>query len=227
MNDHFSVIIVAGGAGERFGSSIAKQFLHLDGRPIFIFTIQRFIEVYPTIEVVLVVPKDDMDSVKTQLQQFDLEKVQVTSGGKTRFHSVKNGLKVLNRYTTIVGIHDAVRPLVNKKVIKDCFEFAKKNQTAIPVIPLQDSIRKVYGKSSEAVNREEYKIVQTPQCFQTEILLSAFKQQYQEDFTDDASVVERNGNEIHLIEGNAENIKITTKQDLVVIQHLLEKESLR
>ena len=209
------VVITAGGSGLRMGSSTPKQFLEIGGKPLLSHTIDIFQKALPKINIVLVLPSDKLGYTEEQSTAFSTAKnCKVVSGGKTRFESVKNGLNAINDSTALIAVHDGVRPLISNKLIHRVFEGAAKNGNAIPVIPVQESLRKVTDETSIIVDRQAYKIVQTPQCFKAEQLLPAFEAGYDESFTDEASVVEKAGHPIHLVEGDSINIKITTPADL-------------
>lgn len=213
-------IVVAGGKGLRMGSDIPKQFLPLNGRPVLMQTLEKFYTADPQMQLILVLPKNQIQYWKTlcEKHQFTL-KHQIAEGGITRFHSVNSGLSLVER-NSIVGIHDAVRPLVSIKTIQNTFDTAKKQGNAIPVVPIHDSVRMVAGDSNKHVDRSAYFIVQTPQVFLSNVILDAFKQEYNELFTDDASVAEAAGNKIHLTEGNFENIKLTRPIDFSIAEVL-------
>ena len=214
------IVIVAGGSGRRMDSATPKQFLELHGLPILMHTVKKFHQSIAEGKIILALSLKEQSTWKylCEKHQFDIPH-QIVNGGESRFHSVQNALqKVCEK--SIVSIHDGVRPLVNKTVIKNCLHFAEKFGAAIPVLPIQDSIRKVLDKGSQIEDRRQFVMVQTPQCFQSEIILKAYQQQYHISFTDDASVVEQLGQKIYLVEGNKENIKITTKEDLKIAQAL-------
>jgi 2-C-methyl-D-erythritol 4-phosphate cytidylyltransferase len=214
------VIVVAGGVGKRMGSTIPKQFLRLNDEIILMRTIRLFYEYDPSIHFVVTLPSSEM---KTWEEICKNEKFQIphtlTEGGNTRFHSVKNALKKIEG-NSLVAVQDAVRPLVSKDTIKKTFHEAASKDNAIPVADINDSIRYLRDNHNRTVDRNDYKIVQTPQVFESNLLLEAYKTDYQETFTDDASVVENYGAHIHIIKGNPENIKITTKKDLAVAEVL-------
>jgi 2-C-methyl-D-erythritol 4-phosphate cytidylyltransferase len=210
------VIIVAAGIGKRMGADKPKQFLPLKGKTILQHTLESFHCFDPTFKYIVVLHKDYIDFWKSHLQ---IKKIniaqQLVVGGKERFFSVKNALALI-KSPSIVAIHDSVRPFVSKKTLKNCFDTVKKYGNAVPVVSVNDSIRYVNGEDSKSLNREHYKIVQTPQCFMSDILIKAYEQAYRPDFTDDASVVESMGIKINLVEGNTENIKITKAEDLLL-----------
>lgn len=217
-----AVIIVAGGSGKRFGSEIPKQFLELNGKPVILHTIEAFYNFDTEIEIILVLPEIHFDYWQQLKKQHDFSiPHKVVGGGAERFHSVKNGLMAIET-NGIVGIHDAVRPMVSAETLISCYAAAREFGNAIPVVAPADSIRKLTTESSKQVNRNEYRLVQTPQCFKTENILKAFEQEYSVSFTDDASVAEAAGQEIYLVEGNRENIKITTPQDLIIAEAFLK-----
>jgi 2-C-methyl-D-erythritol 4-phosphate cytidylyltransferase len=215
------VIIVAGGSGTRMNSDVPKQFIELQGKPVLMHTIQKFAQVIPNIKIILVLAPSYNELWKKLCEQYKFNvPYQLTEGGTTRFHSVKNGLHLVPE-NSIVGIHDAARPLVSKQTILNAFETAVIKGNACPAIPLNESVREVHNGSNKAVDRTNYLLIQTPQCFQSNLIKKAFLQDYQVAFTDDASVLEAIGEKINLIEGNRENIKITTPQDLVIANALM------
>jgi len=218
------VIIVAGGSGSRMGSEIPKQFLELCGKPVLMHTIGVFFDFDPECEMILVLPaaqQEIWDDLCLK-HSFSLPH-QIVSGGETRFHSVLNGLKLIND-EGIVFIHDGVRPLVSHQTIERCNHMAKKNGNAIPVLSINESLRKQKGLQSVSVDRTLYLSVQTPQTFRSEVILKSYLQPYQPNFTDDASVVEKAGFPIFMVEGNRENIKITTPTDLIVAEAFLQEK---
>ena len=214
------VIIVAGGKGLRMGSSTPKQFIELRGKPIISHTIEAFTSVYPDLAVIVVIPEPHKREWDRILSEFHTNaSISTVFGGETRFQSVYNGLKTIDD-SDLVAVHDAVRPFPGEQVIRNTFDRAQKSGSAISVVPSKDSLRKygVEGKSI-AVPRSEFALVQTPQVFQFEILKEAYKQKEISNFTDDASVVEAAGYDIHLEEGSYRNIKITTPEDLILAGH--------
>ena len=220
---HKYAIIVAGGKGERMGASTPKQFLELAGKPILMHTLEKFKQTIPTIEIILALPENQIDFWEGLFNKYEMPKVshQIVTGGKTRFHSVQNALQLIKE-KSIVAIHDGVRPLVSADCIQTCFDEAEKRGNAIPVIDVVDSLRKVHKEENEAVPRSCYKIVQTPQCFDSKLILKAYEQEFDNSFTDDASVVEKLGERINLVEGNRENIKITTTEDLIIAEAFIK-----
>lgn len=215
------VIIVAGGMGSRMNSDIPKQFMVLNDRPVLMHTIQVFHGYDKTMEIRLVLPEDEIPTWEKLCKEYNFSiKHSIISGGETRFHSVSNGLKDID-HPAIIAVHDGVRPLVSESTIDSCFKTATEQGTAIPVLSLKESIREVTGEDSVARNRGMFRIVQTPQIFHSEILLDAYHTDYQDSFTDDASVVEHAGYKIYLSNGNEENIKITSPLDLRIAEILL------
>lgn len=200
-----------------------KQFIKLAGKPVLLHSIQAFANYNPNINIIVVLPADQFETWEKIRTEFNVTiPVQVTAGGETRFQSVRNGLSLIQEHDALVGIHDAVRPLVSQKTISGAFKSAERYGSGIPAVPLSDSIRQIESKRSVAVDRSRYAIVQTPQCFQLSILSKAYMQEYRYTFTDDASVVEADGNEVHLVDGNVDNFKLTTRVDLVVAEALLK-----
>ena len=216
------VILVAGGKGLRFGGEVPKQFLPVKGRPVLMRTIDVFKKAFPEIHVVLVLSLSQQEYWKQLCKEYSFDvPLQIADGGETRFHSVKNGLSLIPDTHAIVGVHDGVRPLVSEDTIFRCYETAEKEGTAVPVVPVVETVRKLEedGKS-KTVDRNLYRLVQTPQTFQVEILKKAYGQPYESFFTDDASVVEKMNVPVVLVEGNRENIKITTPSDLLFAENL-------
>lgn len=222
MNTQKHLIIVAGGTGSRIKNELPKQFIEINGTPIIVHTLQKFFQYNPSILVYIAVHKDYETHLKLVLHKFLPEKkIEITVGGNTRFHSVKNALNLVPS-KGIVAIHDAARPMVSLETITRCFKTAQTNGNATPCVSVNESLRQVSGKNNKAVNRSDFKIIQTPQCFKVELIKKAFEQSYHESFTDDASVFEKAGHHIVLTEGNVENIKITYPIDLILAQHLLK-----
>jgi 2-C-methyl-D-erythritol 4-phosphate cytidylyltransferase len=218
------VIIVAGGNGARMNSPVPKQFLKLDGKPIVMHTINKFTETDPTIEVILAIPPEQVQLWESLCQEYGFHKtVKIAPGGESRFQSVKNSLQFVTE-DSIVGVHDAVRPLVSAKTIIAAYKAAEMYGNAIPGIPINDSIRQIESTRSIALDRSRYCAVQTPQCFRSEILKKAYEQDYKYTFTDDATVVEAMGEHIRLVDGNTENIKITGPKDIIIAEALLKAE---
>ncbi len=218
------VIIVAAGSGTRMHSDLPKQFIKINDKEIFLYAIEEFLYFDPDISIIIVVHKDHIDLLNDILTKNNLNNVEVVVGGETRFDSVKNGIALIKDQNAIVGIHDAARPLVSLQTIKNCFETAAQKGNAIPVIPVSESIRENISGNNRYANRNNFSIIQTPQCFLVSKIKKAFELPYSESFTDDASVLEADGEKIFLVEGNTENIKITHQKDLIIAKALLENE---
>ena len=217
------IIIVAGGKGLRMGSDIPKQFLPISGKPVLMRTLERFRRYSPTLQIILVLPKAQQDYWQKLCKEyaFDID-YQLADGGETRFHSVQNGLaKIPDNAQGVVGVHDGVRPFPSIDVIRNCYETAREKKAVIPVIPVVETVRHLKGDTSVTVPRNDYRLVQTPQTFDIQLLKAANRQPYNDGFTDDASVVEAFGFDITLVEGNRENIKITTPYDLKIAEVLI------
>ena len=214
------VIIVAGGIGTRMGVEIPKQFLAINGKAIIIHTLDKFNQALPSAELVLVLPENEVDRWNALSKDTEFVNVKVMIGGSSRFQSVKSGLSMVPN-NCLVAVHDAVRPFVSSETIKRVFHAAKQKNAAIPVIDLKDSLRELSGENSIAVDRSKFRLVQTPQCFKSTLLKRAYEQADQPSFTDDASVVESLNEEVSLVEGNYENIKITTIDDLRIAEVFL------
>ena len=216
------VIIVAGGKGLRMGSDIPKQFLPIAGKPVLMRTLERFRAYSSTLQIVLVLPEAQQDYWKQLCKQYDFKvDYQLANGGQTRFHSVQNGLALVpDDAEGVVGVHDGVRPFPSIDVILNCYDTARTKKAVIPVIPVVETVRQLKSEGSITVPRDQYRLVQTPQAFDIQLLKAANRQPYNDGFTDDASVVESYGHAITLVEGNRENIKITTPYDIIVAEAL-------
>ena len=217
------VIIVAGGKGLRMGSDIPKQFLPIGDKPVLMRTIERFREYSGDLRIILVLPEAQQDYWQELCKKYNFQiEYQLANGGQTRFHSVQNGLALVpDDAEGVVGVHDGVRPFPAVEVIRDCYETARTAKAVIPVIPVVETVRHLEGEGSVTVPRGDYRLVQTPQTFDIQLLKAANRQPYNDGFTDDASVVESYGHAITLVEGNRENIKITTPYDIVVAEAIL------
>ncbi len=214
------VIIVAGGSGQRMESSIPKQFLTIDNEIILMMSIKSFYKFDSSIKLIVALPKNQIVVWKELCNKhnFNIQHT-VIIGGQTRFHSVKNALTKIDS-EGIVAIHDGVRPLVSQNTIKKTFEKALSDGNAIPYVDLVDSLRYVDFEINIPVNRDKHKTIQTPQVFSSSLIIKAYEQEWEESFTDDASVVEKLGHKINLIKGNKENIKITSQVDLKIAEVL-------
>ena len=221
------IIIVAGGKGLRMGTDIPKQFLPIGGKPVLMRTLERFREYSAELQIILVLPEAQQAYWHQLCKEyhFDVE-YTLANGGQTRFHSVQNGLaKVPDDAQGVVGVHDGVRPFPSIEVIRNCYETARTKKAVIPVIPVVETVRHLEGEKSKTVPRNDYRLVQTPQTFDIQLLKAANRQPNNDGFTDDASVVESFGYEITLVEGNRENIKITTPYDLKIAEVLTNGHS--
>jgi 2-C-methyl-D-erythritol 4-phosphate cytidylyltransferase len=215
---HFT-IIPAAGTGLRFGNVVPKQFIELCGKPVLMHTLERF--AFSSEKTMLVLNPSFIEYWQNLCSKFSFNIPHtIVEGGKTRTDSVKNGLAVIND-DGIVAIHDAVRPLVSRVLIEKIFAVAEEKGNAVPAIEIQHSLRKTEGEKNFAVNRNEYRIIQTPQCFQVSKLKSAYAASFEQEFTDDASVYEAYGEKINLIEGESSNIKITEPVDLIIAAAIL------
>lgn len=238
MNSKKAIILVAGGSGTRMQQNLPKQYLPLGNRCVLMYTIDVFHRFDTEAQIILVLSRDHHDIWKELCEKYKYDTPhEVTYGGQTRFHSVQNGLALLNDDIDLVAVHDGVRPFVSSEVIQLAFEQAQKTGTAIPVVPAIDSLRRVKGNQgvdnqaleagytgpNMSVSRSEYVQVQTPQIFNREVLVEAYKQSFDAEFTDDASVVEKHGYEICLTLGNRENIKLTTPWDMQIAEIMIEK----
>ena len=214
------IIIVAGGKGLRMGGEIPKQFLPIGGKPILMRTLERFRAYSETLEIILVLPKDQQDYWLQLCKDYHFQvNYRMTDGGETRFHSVQHGLALIpDDAEGVVGVHDGVRPFPSLEVIRNCYETARKKKAVIPVIPVVETLRHITEGTKP---RGDYRLVQTPQTFDIQLLKAANRQPYNDGFTDDASVVEAFGYDITLVEGNRENIKITTPYDLKIAEVLI------
>ena len=228
------VIIVAGGKGLRMGSDIPKQFLPIGGKPVLMRTLERFREYSPTLQIILVLPKAQQDYWRQLCQEYAFplpsegvggDSYLLADGGETRFHSVQHGLALIpDDVEGVVGVHDGVRPFPSIDVVRNCYETARQAKAVIPVIPVVETLRHV---SEGTKPRGEYRLVQTPQCFDIQLLKAANRVANGSPvgFTDDASVVEAFGYDITLVDGNRENIKITTPYDITVAEAIIHHPS--
>lgn len=217
-----TALIVAGGKGLRMGSELPKQFLPIGGKPVLMHTLEAFHRFDSAIDLILVLPEEQQGYWKQlcEKHRFTIRHL-IVNGGETRFHSVKNGLALVFG-GGLVGVHDGVRPFVSQEVIRRCYDRAATEKAVIPVVDVVETVRQVTESGSRTVNRDDYKLVQTPQVFDADLLRRAYAQDFKPFFTDDASVVEAMGVPVYLVEGNRENIKITTPFDLKIATALLE-----
>lgn len=220
------VILVAGGKGLRMGGDVPKQFLPIGGRPVLMRTIDAFRRALPAVEVILVLPRAQQDYWRELCLEYAFDAPHlVADGGETRFHSVLHGLSLIPEGADgVVGVHDGVRPFVSDEVIRRAYSEAERYDTAVPVIKIVETVRRLHADgTSTTVPRDAYRLVQTPQVFRLALLREAYRQPYTPAFTDDASVVEALGHSVHLTEGNRENIKLTTPDDVALAEYIIEK----
>lgn len=214
-------LIVAGGKGLRMGTDLPKQFLPIGGKPVLMHTLEAFYRYSSEIQLILVLPHSQQDYWRELCAKYDFTLPhRVADGGETRFHSVKNGLAVIQE-DGLVAVHDGVRPFVSQDVIARCYELAETGKAVVPVVGVVETVRQINENGSVTVDRERYKLVQTPQTFDVGLLKKAYEQSYTSAFTDDASVVEALGVSVCLTDGNRENVKITTPFDLKLAEFLL------
>lgn len=204
------------------GGELPKQFIPIEGRPVLMRTLDTYHACDRSIQIVLVLPRDHQPYWQELCNEYDFcVPHRVADGGATRFHSVQNGLALVDEADALVAVHDGVRPFVSHEVIMRCYEDAERCGAVVPVIPVVETVRQLLPKGSKTVNRDAYRLVQTPQTFRASLLRQAYEQPYRDAFTDDASVVEALGHTVHLVEGNRENIKLTTPFDLTIARALL------
>lgn len=219
-------VIVAGGSGSRMGTTMPKQFLEINNKPIIWYTINTFLEAFDDFKIILVLPEHYIETGKTIIADtLSPERIHITSGGKTRFHSVKKGLDLITKHS-IIFVHDGVRCLLTTDLIKRCFQEAMNRGNAIPAIIPFDSLRIETFNGNAIIDRNKVRIIQTPQTFYSDIIKTAFEQDYHEAFTDEASVVEQLGIKIHLVQGEEANIKITRPLDLLIAERIMEERAL-
>jgi 2-C-methyl-D-erythritol 4-phosphate cytidylyltransferase len=216
-------IIVAGGTGSRMGGNLPKQFMLLKDKPVLYYSLKAFLDAYDDLEIILVLPAAFTDMGEEIIDAyFDKERIKIAVGGDTRFQSVKNGLKLIEK-ESIIFVHDAVRCLASADLIHRCYELAMETGTAVPVIPSKDSVRILNDDGNTMIDRNKVMLVQTPQTFHSKILLPAFDIDYKDKFTDEATVVEAYGLRVSLAEGEETNIKITRPIDLLIAEKVIEQ----
>ena len=232
MNFREYALIVAGGKGTRIKSKIPKQFLELSGKPVLLHTLEAFYRYSEKINVILVLPEDDFETWKSICKKYDFTKpIILQKGGESRFQSVKNGLAKIEGEGSLpdgqglVAIHDGVRPLVSEDIIGASFRLAAVHQTAVAAVRLKESIRMTDQDNTKAVDRSRFRLIQTPQTFHVQLIKKAYEIKEDPSLTDDASVAERAGHIISLFEGSYENIKITTSEDLIIAETLLNSKN--
>ena len=215
-------VIVAGGSGSRMNTEIPKQYLPVSGLPVLMHSINAFHNYSQDVEIIVVLPPKDLKLWEELCKKYEFNlSVQITSGGDTRFQSVKNGLDRIES-DGIVAIHDGVRPLVNKEIIAASYEIAALHGSAIAAVRLKESIRVTDKDQTKTVDRSKYRIIQTPQTFQVSLIKKAYEIAENPQFTDDASVLEKSGYKISLFEGSYKNIKITTPEDMIIAEAFLK-----
>ena len=225
LTSKHTILIVAGGRGTRMGGPQPKQFLELAGRPVLMHTLEAFDRWDASARLIVVLPEDQIDTWKRLCEAHVFGRIhRVVAGGETRFHSVRNGLGAVAS-DGLIAVHDGVRPLVAPSVIAACFAAAADGGTAVPVVPVVESVREVDADGgSRPVDRTRLRVVQTPQVFRADVLRAAYCLPYDPRFTDDASVVEASGVAVRLVPGNRENIKLTTPMDLLLAEQLMRRE---
>ena len=220
-------VIVAGGIGHRMGTQVPKQFLHLQGKSLLWHTLAAFLKAYIDLQIILVLTQENLTEGESIIKDLNAkERINLTIGGSTRFHSVQNGLALIKE-PSVIFIHDGVRCLISQDLIYRCYEQALAMGSAIPAVAATDSIRIVDETYHSVANRNDIRIIQTPQTFLSSIILPAYQTTYQEAFTDEATVVEAAGQKIFLINGDYENIKITRPVDLLIAESILTERSMR
>lgn len=216
-------VIVAGGTGTRMNQPLPKQFVLLKGKPVLYYTLTTFLAAYDDIDIILVLPEDYMAAGKEIIDAyFDPQRIQLTAGGRTRFHSVQNGLALVTE-ESVVFVHDAARCLLTTNLIHRCYEAVMQYGSAVPVVASRDSLRYITDDGNEAIDRNRICLVQTPQTFHSKILLPAFNIDYKDKYTDEATVIEAFGLKVHLVTGEDENIKLTLPADLHYAALLMEQ----
>lgn len=216
-------VIVAGGSGQRMGAAIPKQFLLLNGKPLLWYSVKAFLDSFEEMHVILVLPANNLSEGESIVADLDAaQRVSIAEGGNTRFHSVQNGLSLVKQ-PSVVFVHDGVRCLITTSLIERCYRQALEKGSAVPAVAATDSIRIVAGENNTVAERNDVRIIQTPQTFLSELLLPAFNMAYKDGFTDEATVVEAAGNKVFLVDGEYENIKITRPADLLIAEGILKE----
>jgi 2-C-methyl-D-erythritol 4-phosphate cytidylyltransferase len=219
-----SVIITAGGIGKRMGSELPKQFLVLGGKPVLVYTLELFFKYDPTIEIILTLPNEWQGYWETIIDKYYCRVPHiVVNGGEERYHSIQNALKQCSG--SFIAVHDGVRPFVSFETLERCFSALNQYEAVVPVLKFKESIRQTNEISTSAVDRSNYRLVHTPQCFHAAVLRQAYEQAYHDKVTDDACLVEELGFTIHLVESNEENIKLTTQFDLLIAEIIVQKST--
>jgi len=216
-------VIVAAGSGSRMGGNLPKQFLLINDKPVLYYTLKTFLDSFADMQVILVLPVDYTDMGQEIIDAwFDKERIRITAGGDTRFQSVKNGLQLVDG-DAIIFVHDGVRCLLTEELIHTCYKSAVETGTAIPVVTSKDSVRFLQDDRNDAVDRNKVLLVQTPQTFHSKIIIPAFQIDYKEKFTDEATVAEAFGIKVTLVDGEENNIKITSPIDLLVAEKIMSE----
>ena len=216
------VIIVAGGSGQRMATGVPKQFTLLKGKPLLYYSIDTFLKAFNDCIILLVLPEEHIATGQEIIDAFfGYERIKIITGGRTRFHSVQNGLAAIPDEDSFIFVHDAARPFVDIPLIARCYDAVSRTGSAIPVINCKDSVRMITEQGNEAVDRDQIKLVQTPQVFHSKIILPAFTIDYKDKFTDEASVAEAFGIKVTLVEGDEKNIKITDRKDFLIAEMML------
>ncbi len=220
------IVIVAGGSGKRMGGATPKQYKILGQQPLLAYTINAVAEALPTAEIVVVVAEDRVEYWRNLSARFEVAEHKIVAGGAERFHSVKAGIDSLSELVDLIGVHDGARPFCSKELILRCVECALSSGSAVPVVALSDSVREVEGGDSRALDRASLRAVQTPQIFDAMVLRRGYRVPYDSSFTDDASLVERMGEKIWLCEGESQNFKVTTREDMMLAQLIIEEREI-
>lgn len=217
------LVLPAAGKGTRMESETPKQFMDLEGKPVLVRTIEAFVEVFPTLEVILALSEEGMELIRDLERKYRvLQHCHRILGGQTRYDSIKNALSLVSDEEGHTAVHDAARPLVSSRIIQNAFEQARTHDSAIVSVPLKSSLRRIEPEGSMALPRSRFVSVQTPQVFQSALLKEAYGRiAYDQDITDDASVFEKAGHQVHLVDGNYKNIKLTTPEDMAIARVLL------
>lgn len=220
------MLIVAGGKGTRVNSEVPKQFIELNHRPVLMHTIESLLNNYQIDQIVLVLPSRFVGYWEELCKKHHFNMaLKISEGGPKRYHSVKRGLSLIPN-NVLVAIHDSVRPFVSRQLLKNGFEIAARKGNAVPVVAINESIREISGSLNKAANRNQFKVVQTPQFFQASLIKKAYQRPFNDRFTDDATILESSGQQIYLFDGEPSNIKITTPEDLILAESLLAKNKL-
>ena len=219
-----SVIITAGGIGKRMGSDLPKQFLVLSGKPILVHTLELFFKYDPTIELILTLPNEWRGYWETVIDKYFCRVPHiVVNGGEERYHSIQNALKRCSG--SYIAVHDGVRPFVSFDTLNRCFSALNEHEAVVPVLKLKESLRQTNDASTNAVDRSNYRLVHTPQCFRADVLRKAYEQPYHAQVTDDACLLEELGYKINLVESNEENIKLTTPFDFLIAEIIIQRSN--